>query len=55
MIGTANGGLENKRASGDHPNNSIIKIEQDTENSPGDWRRIAVTQTLVRTHQLMPA
>ena len=32
---------------------SIIKIGQNTEKSPGDLRRLAVMQTLVRKHQLM--
>ena len=35
-IDTGKGGLENKRMSGDHPNYSIIKIDQNTEKSPGD-------------------
>ena len=29
--------------SGDHPNNSIVKNGQNTEKSPGDLRRLAVT------------
>ena len=41
-------GLGNKRTSGDHPNDSIIKIGQNAEKSPGDLRRLAVTQTPVR-------
>ena len=46
-------GLEDlERTSGDHPNNSIIKIGQNTENSPGDLRSIDVTQTPVKDHQL---
>ena len=45
MINTRTGGLGNKRTSGDHPNYSIIKIGQNTEKSPGDLRRLAVTQT----------
>ena len=32
-----------QRSSGDYPNRSIIKIGQNTEKSPGDLRRIAVT------------
>ena len=51
-IGTGSGGLWNKRMSGDHPNDSIIKISQNTEKSPGDLRRLAVTQTLLRNYQL---
>ena len=37
------GGLGNKRTSGDHPNNYIIENDQNTEKSPGDLRRLAVT------------
>ena len=32
----------------DHPNYSIIEIGQNTEKSPGDLRRLAGAQTLVR-------
>ena len=32
----------------DHPNHSIIKIGQNTEKSPGDVKRLAVTQTPVK-------
>ena len=38
--------------SGDHPDYSIIKISQNTEKSPGNLRRLAVTQTLEEDHQL---
>ena len=51
-FGTGTGGLGNKWTSGDHPKYSIIKINQNTEKSPGDLR-LAVTQTLVRNPQLM--
>ena len=40
--------LENKSTSGDHPNYSIIEIGQNTEKSPGDLKRLAVTQISVR-------
>ena len=50
-IGTGNGGIGNKSTSGDHQNYSIIEICQNTENSPGDLRRL-VTQTPVENHQL---
>ena len=43
--------LGNKRTRRDHPNYSINKMGQHTEKSPGDLRRIAVTQTPVRKHQ----
>ena len=41
------GGLGNKRKSGNHPKDSIIKIGQNAEKSPGDLRRLAVSQTPV--------
>ena len=37
------GGFGSWRPSGDHPNNSIIENGQNTDNSPGDLRRLAVT------------
>ena len=37
---------------GDYPNNRIIENGQNTEKSPGNSRRIAVTQTPVKKHQL---
>ena len=40
------------RPSGDHPNQSIIENGENTEKSPGDLRRLAVTQTPVKDHQL---
>ena len=46
------GGHESWRTSGDHPNNRIIEDGQNTEKSPGDLRRLAVTQTPVKNHQL---
>ena len=39
------------RTSGDHPNFSTIKNSQNTEKSPGDLRRLAVTQAPVKDHQ----
>ena len=42
--------LGDKRTSGDHPNYSIIKIGQNTKKSPGDLKRLAVTQTPVENH-----
>ena len=35
---------------GDHPNDSIIEDCQNTEKSPGDLRRLVVTQTPVKNH-----
>ena len=45
-------GLGNKRTSGDHPNYCIIEINQNTEKSPGDLRKLAVNQTPMKDHQL---
>ena len=45
-------GLGNKRTSESYPNFSIIKFGQNTEKSPGDLRRLAVSQTQVRNYQL---
>ena len=36
----------------DHADYSIIKIGQNTEKSPGDLRRLTVSQTPVKTHRL---
>ena len=44
--------LEVLKTSGDHPNYSIIENTQNTEKSPRDTRRLAVTQTPVKNHQL---
>ena len=46
------GGLGSWRTSGDYPNYYIIENGQNTEKSPGDLRRLAVTQTPVKDHQL---
>ena len=53
-INKGTGGRENKRMSGDHPNYSIFEIGQNTTKSPGDFRKLAVTQTPVENHQLTP-
>ena len=44
-------GLEDLEV-GDHPNNSIIENGQNSEKSPEDLGRLAVTQTPVKNHQL---
>ena len=36
----------------DHPSNNIIENGQNTEKSPGDLKRLAVTQSPVKDHQL---
>ena len=57
-LGTVNNGLIkrleelNKITSGDHPNYCIIEISQNTEMSPRELRRLTVTQTPVKDHQL---
>ena len=46
------GGVENKRTSGDHPNYYIIENGQNTEKSPEHLRKLAVTQSPVKYHQV---
>ena len=38
--------------SGDHPNYWTIENGQNTEKIPGDLRKLAITQTLGKDHQL---
>ena len=45
--------IGNKNTSGDHPNYILIKIGQNTEKSPGDLKKLDVTQTPVEYHQLI--
>ena len=45
------GGLGNKRKSGDHPKYCISDIDQNTQKSPGDLKRLAVTYTPVKDYQ----
>ena len=52
MIIKRPGGLGNWRTGRDYPNDSIAKNGQNPETSPGDLRRLAVTQTPVKNHQL---
>ena len=40
-------------SSGDHPDYDIIKIGQNTKKNPEDVRRLAVTWTPVKNHQLI--
>ena len=44
------GGLESWHTSRDHPNNCIIEDGHNNKKSPGDLRRLAVTQTPVKNH-----
>ena len=43
-----NNNADDDRTSANHPKYSFIKIVQNTEKSPGDLRRLAVTQTPVK-------
>ena len=49
---TGTRGWGNKRTSWDHLNYNIFEIGQNTEKSPGDMVRLAVTQSLLKDHQL---
>ena len=51
MIGTRTGALSNNGMGGDCRNYSIVEIGQNTEKSPGDLRRLTVSQTPVKDHQ----
>ena len=44
--------LKKRKSSLGHPNYSIVKLGQNTEKSPGNLRRLAVTQTPVKDLQL---
>ena len=37
---------------GDNPNYCIVSVSQNTEKSPGDQKRLAITQDPVKYHQL---
>ena len=52
IITKETGGLGSWRTSGDYPNYYIIENGLNPEKSPGDLRRLAVTQTPVESHQL---
>ena len=52
LLKSLSGGFGSWRPSGNHPNNNIIEDGQDTGKSPGDLRRLAVTQSPVKDHQL---
>ena len=47
------GSIGNQRMIQDYPDYSIVEIDQNTEKSPGDLKRLAFTQTQVKDHQLM--
>ena len=50
--GLGSGGLGNNRTSGDYRNYFPIEIGLNTEKNPGDLRRLAVSQSPVKDHQL---
>ena len=52
-IGKGTERLRNQRTIRDHPDYNIINIGQNTEKSPGDLRRLAVSQTPMKNLQLM--
>ena len=52
LITKGTGEFGSWRRSGDHPNYYIIENVQNTEKIPGGLRRLAVTQTPVKNHQL---
>ena len=49
---SGSGRVGNRKKNRDHQNYSIDKIGQDTEKNPGDLRRLALTETPVKDHQL---
>ena len=51
-IDKGTGGLGDKRMSGNHHGYSITKICENTENRTEDLRKLAVSQTPVKYHQL---
>ena len=53
MIGKGNRKLGNKKTNEDYRDKSNIKIGLNTGKSPGDLRKFAFSQTLVKDHQLM--
>ena len=48
-LGTITKGLGGWRTGRDYPNDSITENGQNSETSPGDLRRFALTQTPVKT------
>ena len=52
MIIKRPGGLGSWRTGRDYPNDSIAKNGQNPETSPGNLRRLAVTQMQEKNHQL---
>ena len=52
MIAKGTRGLGSWWTSGDYPNDSTVQNGQNTKNSLGDLRRLAVTQTPVKNYRL---
>ena len=46
------GGLGGRMTGRDYPNYNIMEDGQNTERSPGDLKRLAITQTPLKDHQL---
>ena len=46
------GSVGNGRNNRNHPNCSIIEIDQNTQKNPGDLRKLTVTQTRMKNYQL---
>ena len=51
--GLVQGLYELDESCGDCPNYSIVEIDHNTEKSPVNLRRLAVTQNPIKNHQLM--
>ena len=51
-LGKGAGTVGNQRTNRDHPNYSIVKIGQNTEKDPQHLKRLFVTQTPSKNHQL---
>ena len=49
-LGNKIGRVRNQRINRDYLNYNIVEIVQNTEKSPEDRRRLAVTHTLVKDH-----
>ena len=50
--GLLKGGLGSWQTGRNYPNDSIAKNNQNPETSPGDLKRLAVTQTPMKNHQM---
>ena len=51
MLGKGARRVGNRKTNRSDPNYCIVKIEQNTEKSPGDLRKLAVSQTPVNDYQ----